>query len=165
MENIQKPDQTPVQANREQEGVVPVTRIVVPANVDSTGTIRNFVKEAAQAAGLDRKRSYRLQLAVDEIATNIVKYGFLEPGRDGLIEVCSDLTDEELVITLDDTSDPFDPMSLEAPDDLETPLEERTIGGYGVYLTMKNVDAFHYEFVDGHNRNIFVIKRNSQNTE
>jgi anti-sigma regulatory factor (Ser/Thr protein kinase) len=46
----------------------------VPATLDSLGPIADYVMAAAAAAGLDRRASYRLRLAVDEIATNIMGY-------------------------------------------------------------------------------------------
>lgn len=133
-------------------------KIVVPATLPSTGIIRNFVKEAVALAGIDNKKGYRLQLAVDEIATNIVTHGYLGNGLEGSIEVIRDLTSESLTIILEDSAPPFDPLSLTPPDNLESPLEDRSIGGYGVFLMIKNVDDFYYEYQNGHNRNTFVMK-------
>jgi serine/threonine-protein kinase RsbW len=48
----------------------------LPAVLDSLGEIRRYVKEAAERAGIDEARAYQLQLAVDEIATNIILYGY-----------------------------------------------------------------------------------------
>jgi serine/threonine-protein kinase RsbW len=114
---------------------------------------------AAAEAGLDRKRAYRLELAVDEIATNIVNHGYLEAGLSGDVEVRSRITARALTITLSDSATPFDPGRLKRPEQIDLPMAERPIGGLGVFLAMENVDEFRYEFVDGHNRNIFVVKR------
>ena len=66
---------------------------------------------------------------------------------------------DTLTITLEDTAAPFDPRGLPRPEQTELPLEERPIGGLGVFLTMENVDQFRYEYVGNRNRNIFVMKR------
>jgi len=57
-----------------------------PASLDVLGSIRQYVRQAAEEAGLEKKRIGRLQLAVDEIATNIILYGYQRAGRSGNIE-------------------------------------------------------------------------------
>ena len=133
--------------------------LTVPGTLASLALVREYVRAAATAAGLDRKRSYRLELAVDEIATNIVNHGYREAGLSGDVEVRARNTARALTITLSDTAVQFDPRRLERPEQIDLPLAERPIGGLGVFLAMENVDEYRYEYVDGHNRNIFVVKR------
>lgn len=132
---------------------------VVPGLVESLGPIREFVKLKAAAAGLDKKRAYRLQLAVDEIASNIAIHGYDETGLTGDIEVRAALEPDRLVITLLDSAIPYDPYSRASlAQDLDAPLEDRPIGGLGVFLAINNVDQFLYRFEDGKNHNIFVVQ-------
>ena len=131
---------------------------VVPGTLDSLGPIREFVKTAAVEAGLDSKRTYRLQLAVDEISSNIVIHGYEEHGLTGDVEVRADIGPESLTITLIDSAVAYNPLNRPQPDDLDAPLENRMIGGLGVYLAVQNVDEFLYRYVDGCNHNIFVVK-------
>lgn len=113
----------------------------------------------AAEAGLDKKRAYRLQLAVDEIASNIAIHGYEEAGLAGDIVVQADLKPDRLVITLVDTAIPYDPYSRAAlAQDLDSPLEDRPIGGLGVFLAINNVDQFVYRFEDGKNHNIFTVQ-------
>ncbi|GHB57724.1 ATP-binding protein [Persicitalea jodogahamensis] len=130
-----------------------------PGTVESIDLIRHYISEIAQSAGLDKKSSYNLKLAADEIATNIVLYGYEEPGLEGNIEVLDEQTEEALTVIFEDTSAPFDPLARELPDeeDLTKPLEERQIGGLGIFLTVKGVDDFSYERVGEKNRNIFKM--------
>jgi anti-sigma regulatory factor (Ser/Thr protein kinase) len=133
--------------------------LTVPGTLDSLSKIGQYVNTAAQAADLDKKVSYHLRMAVDEIATNIIVHGYDEAGMTGDVLVLSEMDDQTLTITLEDTSAPFDPRKLGRPDQLDLPVEERPIGGLGIYLTIQNVDKFDYEYVDHHNRNIFIINR------
>lgn len=130
-----------------------------PGTVESIDLIRKHISELGRQAGLSKKASYNLQLAADEIATNIVLYGYEEAGLEGNIEVLHDLTDEGLVVVFEDTATPFDPLARELPDeeDLALPLEERKIGGLGIFLTVRGVDEFSYERVNDRNRNIFKM--------
>ena len=132
--------------------------VVVPGTLGSLGPIREFVKEAAAEAGLDSKRTYRLQLAVDEISSNIVIHGYEEHGLTGDVEVRADIGPDSLTITLIDSAVAYNPLNRPEPDDLDAPLENRMIGGLGVYLAIKNVDEFLYRYVDGCNHNLFVVK-------
>ena len=133
--------------------------ICFPGTPDSLGEIRSFIRNAMEQARVDKKRIYHLQLAVDEIASNIVIYGY----KDGLIrgdievEIVEDPT--RIVVTLKDTSPAFDPLRVKMPDnsDLQQPLEDRSIGGLGIYLAIKNVDEFRYMYADGKNHNMFIL--------
>ena len=133
--------------------------LIIPGKLDSLSDVAKYVLEAAAAAGLDKKAAYRLRLAVDEITTNIITYGYEEAGIEGDITVRADSDDHALTITLEDVSQPFDPLQHMEPDDLGLPLEQRTIGGLGIYLAINGVDKFTYERVDGRNRNTFVMNR------
>jgi serine/threonine-protein kinase RsbW len=133
--------------------------LVVPGVLDSLSRIGKYVLEAAATAGLDRKASYRLRLAVDEIATNTVTHGYQEADLHGSLTVLSHMNEASLTLTLEDTAGAFDPRMLSRPASLDLPLDERPIGGLGVYLTLQGVDAFCYERVGNRNRNIFIMRR------
>ncbi|MCE6990067.1 ATP-binding protein [Dyadobacter sp. CY323] len=131
-----------------------------PGNVDSLDSLREYVGELSQQAGLAKKPTYSLKLAVDEIATNIILYGYQEAGLNADFAVLSEITDKELVLILEDVAAPFDPLAKDLPNakDLTLSLEERGIGGLGIFLTINGVDEFSYEYADGKNRNKFVMK-------
>jgi serine/threonine-protein kinase RsbW len=136
--------------------------LVVPGALDSLALIREYVRGAAIEAGLDKRRAYRLQLAVDEIATNIINHGYLEAGRSGEIRVLADNDRDSLTITIEDAAPPFDPRRMQRPEQIDLPLAERPVGGLGVFLAMENVDEFRHEYVDNMNRNILVMRRSAQ---
>lgn len=133
-----------------------------PGNLDALGPIRTFVTHAGQAAGLSHKATYDLCLAVDEIATNIVTYGYEESGLTGDIRIKSEITEERLVISLEDTGKAYDPDAIALPDldDLSQPLENRPLGGLGILLAKTGVDEFNYTQVDDHHVHEFIVRRN-----
>ena len=133
--------------------------LTVPGTLDSLSSIRSYVMAACASAELDRKTAYRLSLAVDEIATNTVVHGYAEGRREGSLDIAADIDDSTLRIILEDTAPAYDPRSAPAPLDLDIPLEERNIGGLGVYLALRGVDHFAYERIGDHNRCIFIMKR------
>ena len=130
------------------------------ANLDSLGPIREFLSDSAKLARLDKSRSYKLCLAIDEIATNIINYGYLRSGiENGTIDVIIQIENDQLIATLEDTATPFNPFDRKMPNDeeLKKPLEERPIGGLGILLAKENVDEFNYKYQNGKNHNIFVM--------
>jgi serine/threonine-protein kinase RsbW len=132
--------------------------LVVPGTLESLAALREYVAAAAALAGLDDKRSYRLRLAVDEIATNIVVHGYRETGVAGDIEIRAQLSDGSLRIDLADWAALFDPLNRPRPEQLSVSLEDKPIGGLGIFLAMQNVDEFRYHCDDGRNHNIFIIR-------
>lgn len=135
----------------------------VGAKLEVLSSIGAFVLDAAREAGLDQRAAYRLRLAVDELATNVIVHGKpLEHSGDDEIRVLSDIDEGALRITLEDRGPEFNPLELDSPDEhLDKPMEERPIGGLGVFLALRGVDDFHYERVGDKNRSIFTVKRGS----
>jgi anti-sigma regulatory factor (Ser/Thr protein kinase) len=133
--------------------------LVVPGELDSLATIRRYVQAAAEQAHLEKQQAYRLGLAVDELATNIVTYGYADSAADGMIAVQATIDVRTLKITLEDTAHPFDPTQQDTPADLDMPLDERNIGGLGIFLALNGIDDFTYERVDNRNRNTLVVYR------
>jgi anti-sigma regulatory factor (Ser/Thr protein kinase) len=133
--------------------------LTVPGSLDSLATISQYVLAAAAAAGLDKKVAYRLRLAVDEIATNIISHGYEEAGRTGVVDVQAVIDETTLTIFLEDTGASYVPDQVAEPTDLDRPLVERPIGGLGVYLAIQSVDKFLYERIGNRNRHSFVVNR------
>lgn len=133
----------------------------VSARLDVLSSIGAFVLKAAENAGLDRRAAYRLRLAVDEMATNIIVHGNpLEHSGDDEIRLTSEIDDRSLTITLEDRGPEFNPLDHESPEDhIDKPMEQRPIGGLGVFLAIRGVDSFHYERADGRNRSMFIVHR------
>ncbi len=135
--------------------------LTLPGTLDSLEPIGKYVLAAAAEAGLDKKRSYALRLAVDEIATNSIVHGYEQAGLEGTLSVRADVDEQALTITLEDSGAAFDPTTVRPPteEDLSRPLEERPIGGLGVYLAIQGTDEFSYKRIGKRNRCIFIMNR------
>jgi len=134
--------------------------LVVPATLQSLEPIRRFVAEAGEAAGLDKTAAYNLTLALDEVATNIILYGYAGYPGEPEIRLGYEVTDATLSLDVEDRGVPYDPMTRTmVAEELNKPLEERAIGGLGVYLALQSVDHFEYQRIDDRNLNRFVMNR------
>ncbi len=133
--------------------------ITVPGTLESLKKISQYVMTAAEQAGIDRQSAYKLRLSIDEIATNIILHGYEEAGRSGVIDLKATITQQALTIILEDTGTPYNPFHQMGPDetDLQKPLDERSIGGLGVFLALDGVDKFTYDYVNGRNRNSLML--------
>ena len=132
--------------------------LILPGTLDSLSEIGAYVLAAASQARLEKKIAYRLRLAVDEIATNAIVHGYDRIGKDGELVVSAEIGDGIVTIIMEDTGPAYDPCKTPSPDDLDQPLDDRDIGGLGVFLAIQGVDEFRYEWANGTNRNIFTMK-------
>src|SRR5436305_14956797 len=103
--------------------------LTLPGDLDALEPIREYASEAAKNAGLSESAVYRLCLAVDEIATNVVLHGYEEAGRTGNLTISSAIDCGRLVIDLRDTGKSYDPTKHSVPtaENLSLPLEERDL--------------------------------------
>ena len=127
-----------------------------PGSFDSLEDIGEFTRQAAQASGLDDDAIYQVQLAVDEACTNIIEHAYGGEGR-GEIECTCRIEPDGLTMTLRDDGNPFDPSSVPDPD-TDAELEDRQMGGLGVYLMRKLMDEVHFECTDSGNV-LTLVKR------
>lgn len=131
-----------------------------PATLDSLEPLRNFVSEKCSSLGFNKKKTYGLCLAIDEIATNIINYGYPKAGIDnGTVEVTVYCNENSIEVILGDKAVAFNPLQHLVPsaEDMSKPLEERPIGGLGILLAQQNVDEFTYEYKNGSNYNRFLV--------
>ena len=80
---------------------------------------------------------------------------------DNVINFSAKLDKNQLILWIEDTGIPFNPNQQEIPEDLDKPLEEREIGGLGVYLAKINVDQLIYERVNIQNSSLPEKNRNT----
>lgn len=88
------------------------------------------------------------KLALDELVSNAIFYG--NPDPDSLIRVSARVADQKLNLEIVDSGTPFDPFSRLHPDTTLS-IEEREIGGLGIYLVKKLVDHASYQRVASQN--------------
>lgn len=93
----------------------------------------------------------RLQLAVDEAVTNSIMYG-LPTGEAHRIYLNFAYNDREVEINIEDEGVDFDPLSFEHPEIKDVNLEDREVGGLGVFLIREIMDAVEYARVGSRNR-------------
>lgn len=102
------------------------------------------------------KVMYLVPLAIEEIVTNCIQYGY-DDAKEHTIEIALSVADGKLRMTFVDDGHSFDPLARAAPD-VSRPAEEREIGGLGIHLLRTMTDEIAYERRDGTNR-LTLVKR------
>lgn len=92
---------------------------------------------------------FQIKLILEELAMNVIDYG--NQGGTEPIEIRLATRGETIVLEISDVGRPFHPLQDAPEPDISLPLEERPIGGLGLYLVRTMVDEVHYRWEDGRN--------------
>jgi len=117
--------------------------------------IVEFVEDACEQAAIDPSARFDLQLSVEEACTNVIEHAY--NGRGGELTVCFEVCGPDVQITVTDQGQPFSPAEVAMPD-LSLPLEERPIGGLGIFLMQQLMDEVEFAFSAEGNR-LRMVKR------
>src|SRR5262249_20363293 len=110
------------------------------SNIDG---VNQTLRECVQSHGVASKVILALNLALGEILTNMITYGYTD-NREHEVKVRLSAQRGEVSVEIEDDGQPFNP--LEAPEpDITKPLEERNIGGLGIHLVRKLMDSLEYK--------------------
>ena len=103
----------------------------------------------------DESALFRIRLCVEEAVVNIVEYAY---GRgDGWLEAETINDGNSIQIVLRDAGTPFDPLDKPDPD-ITLSVEERQIGGLGIFLCKQMMDKVSYSYEN--ECNIFSMTMN-----
>ncbi len=134
-----------------------MTTMVVPGRYENLEKVSEFVRQAAEAAGLDNFGVYQVQTAVDEACTNIIEHAY---GKEGLgdIECTCEARPGELTVMLRDWGKPFNPQKIRPPN-LNAPLKKRNSHGLGLYFIQQWMDEIYFQFTGETGNLLTMIKR------
>ncbi len=108
-----------------------------------------FMETIARELKLESSLEVSLNLALEEAVTNVVMYAYPE-GTDGLVDIEARPRDGAVDFIIRDDGKPFDPT--EAPEaDVSLGVNDRPIGGLGIYLVRHIMDSVRYERISGKN--------------
>ena len=145
-----------IRYQRLTENDVLCDRFVLQNDLRQIRPLNDFIKEFLERFGVEKSLARRLQLAVEEVVTNVVSYAY-SPGTTGDISVEAFANERRLKFIISDEGVAFDPTTV-ANADTSLSIEERPIGGLGILLTRGLVDSVNYERVNG--RNVLTLRKN-----
>lgn len=128
----------------------------VDADLKEQDKVQDFIRQELSQYDVSPKILFQLELAIEEIFTNIASYAY-NP-EIGKATICCSVQEDPLQVTIQflDSGRPFDPLAREKADISEDALMERT-GGLGIFLVRENMDDVTYSYEDG--KNILTISK------
>jgi anti-sigma regulatory factor (Ser/Thr protein kinase) len=126
-------------------------------NIDTLANIFEFTGAFFDQYNLETGVRYAVDLAIEELFTNMVKYSRESSQK---VSISLKIEGNQLVIRLvDEDVEPFDISALPEVD-TQKPLEDRPIGGLGLYLTQKIMDDIRYEYEYRDRRSKITLTKN-----
>lgn len=129
--------------------------LVVDAKTENLDQVLDFVNLELEAADCPMKTQVQLDITVEEIFVNIAHYAYQNSVGKAVVRIR--IQEEAVEIIFMDQGIPYNPLEKEDPD-ITLSAEDRQIGGLGIYMVKKSVDAVSYEYKDG--QNILRIQKN-----
>jgi len=108
------------------------------------------INSFGQAMDLSETLISEINICLDELFTNIVLYGF-EDDLEHIIKISLSLHDNAVIVNITDDGIPFNPLAKK-DSELASDISEARIGGLGIHIVKKLMDAIFYERKQGKNR-------------
>ena len=133
-----------------QEGGVRMTSKTFPAKTDALPEVLGFVEETLESCECSMKNQTALCVAIEEVFVNVASYAYGEGNGDVTLDIGFDKANRNVTFRLIDQGVPFDPLQKPDPD-ITLSIEERQVGGLGIFIVKKTMDTVCYAYEDGKN--------------
>ena len=130
--------------------------ITVEAKIENVDKVTEFVNEVLEEKESPLKVQMQLDVAIDEIFGNIAYYAYGKGSGNATIQIEMEDNPPKITLTFIDQGIPYNPLESKDPD-ITLDIEDREIGGLGIFLVKKTMDELSYEYVDG--QNILTMKK------
>jgi len=129
----------------------------IDADISAIPPVSLALDKTMRAHGFSEEECLDTQLAVEEAVTNVILHGYAEIS--GQIQIICHVTPHLAEVQIRDSAAPFNPLTIPEPD-ITQEIEERQIGGLGVFLIRRVMDEVIYRYEDGHNILVLIKKKN-----
>ncbi len=133
-----------------------VKMLEIDAKRENLDEVLGFVDGYLEAKGCSLKVQMQMDIAVEEIFVNIAHYAYHPNTGKATIKAAFDENRRVVSFTFIDSGKPFNPLEKKDPD-ITQKLEERKIGGLGIYMVKKSMDNVMYEYRNG--MNVLTIEK------
>ncbi|MEN6390887.1 MAG: ATP-binding protein [Syntrophomonas sp.] len=112
-------------------------------------TVNSEIEAFCEQNDIPPNKLFALQLILEELVTNIINHGS-SPQKSEVIDISLAVQDDLIRLAIRDNARAFNPLEAAEPDTGQS-LEDRDIGGLGLFLVRKKVKSLSYEYIDGFN--------------
>ncbi|MBQ2209079.1 MAG: SpoIIE family protein phosphatase [Prevotella sp.] len=140
----------------------PMRRLIMKNEMTEVSRMRGFFFSVCREYGIDDETAKSLNLAIEEWVANVINYAYPK-GLRGHVEVRAGVSNQVLTVVIKDHGIPFDPTQ-HADVDIDAELDDRQIGGLGIFLVRNIMDTMDYErTADGYN--MLTLTKRIENTK
>lgn len=129
-----------------------VETLVIQPDMLSVQCIKEFLTEQARKMMVSDKQKSKLMVVADEIYSNIIRYSGAKAAS-----ISIGKEDEKMILEFLDDGIPYNPLENKAPD-VHADLQDREIGGLGIFVVRKMVESAAYEYRNHQNKLTLVMK-------
>lgn len=129
-------------------------QLTLRAETDNLEKVLDFVNGLLEEKNCPMYVVYELDIAVEELFVNIAHYAYTPEVGEATIQISFE--NDSVIIKFIDSGMPYNPWAKEDPDTTLS-LEERQIGGLGIYMVKNCMDEVDYAFVEG--KNVVTIRK------
>jgi anti-sigma regulatory factor (Ser/Thr protein kinase) len=115
--------------------------IVIPAKPDEVPKVTADIEEILMSQDFSAEAILDVQLALEEVIVNIINYGYR--GKAGNIAIRCEASPSQVSLEISDSGPAFNPLSLPEPD-VTSDIDERSVGGLGIFLVRQVMDTVTY---------------------
>ena len=132
--------------------------VTLLADVNKLDDAINPILKALEEAGADSKIIYKIHLCLEEVIANVALYAYPKDVK-GYMKVGYSFEEnpKAIIITIKDKGKPFNPLEEVPEPDLDASVEDRKIGGLGIFITKKTMDEISYNRID--DENVLMMKK------
>ena len=122
-----------------------MTSKTFPAKTDALPEVLGFVEETLETYECPMKIQMAVSVAIEEVFVNVAHYAYGEEDGDATLDIDFDEASRDVTFRLSDTGVPFDPLKKPDPD-ITLSIEERQVGGLGIFIVKKTMDTVQYAY-------------------
>ncbi len=131
-------------------------KLRIPSQTDNLELIRTFVGKVADKVGFSKDDVGKIELAIDEACTNVIKHAY-DSQKNKPLDVAIKIDYQKFTIIVTDHGKGFDPKSIRTPD-MKEYLAELRVGGLGIYLMRTLMDEIDYDIKPGVRNQVKMVK-------
>ena len=138
--------------------------LVITNDTEELQRVKPLVREYCECVGCDRRLTRKIVLAIEEAVANVINYAYPK-GELGDIEIdilavspANDHMQGDITVIISDSGKPFNPLEQQDVD-VSQAIDDRQVGGLGIYLYQKLMDTVLYNRTDD-GRNVLTLTKN-----
>jgi len=131
-------------------------QLKLPSQTENLELIREFISRLASKVGFNNEDVNKIELAVDEACTNVIKHAYDKTDRQS-IDIAIKIDYKKFMIIITDKGKGFDVSKIKTPD-IKEYIAEMRVGGLGIYLMKSLMDEVDFELKPGVKNQVKMTK-------